>query len=118
MVCLVAYNTCGSDTFCESINVLTSIIDIFNADFDVFIFPNPAEDLVIFTFYIPDIQNISLELYDIKGKILYQELIRINNRGWYKRELNLLGYPEGIYLARIVATGNVINRKLIIQRAQ
>ncbi len=75
------------------------------------VFPNPAEDHVLFEF-TELIADGNLELYDHSGKLVYS--ISFNNG--YQVEIDLTQFSSGVYTYRILeSTYQPITGKLIVQ---
>ncbi|HRZ50345.1 MAG TPA: S8/S53 family peptidase, partial [Bacteroidales bacterium] len=89
------------------------IPDIGDKDFKVS--PNPFNDRLLVSFYATDTQNITLELYDLRGNLHFNGEIR-KNPG-----LNVIPIPEpsrlasGTYLLKITDGKNIFTRKVIRQ---
>lgn len=73
-------------------------------------YPNPSTDLLILNFP-PDSEDLSIGIYDIRGKLLYLE--EIGSIRTY--EVNLNSFQSGIYLLRIKDRSRMFNGKLIIE---
>ncbi|MBK9423874.1 MAG: T9SS type A sorting domain-containing protein [Bacteroidetes bacterium] len=54
-----------------------------------------------------------LLVYDVQGKVVYSEPIRIQN-GYYTKDLSMAGYGNGMYLITIQTEKERLTRKLII----
>ncbi|MFK7785015.1 MAG: CotH kinase family protein [Crocinitomicaceae bacterium] len=75
------------------------------------VFPNPAEDQVLFEF-TELLSEAQLELYDHSGKLIHSE----NIRNSYQSEIDLSQFSSGVYTYRIHNTNfQPITGKLIVQ---
>jgi hypothetical protein len=75
------------------------------------VFPNPAEDYVLFEF-TEFISNAQLDMYDHSGKLIHSVTIR----NTYQSEVDLTQFSNGMYTYRIHTSDfQPINGKLIIQ---
>lgn len=84
------------------------ISSIKHPDFDVQIYPNPANDFIT----IANLPNGStIKVADINGKLVYSTVI--SNE---QLQLNTTQFANGIYIIQMKNNGNVTNRKLIVNR--
>jgi hypothetical protein len=75
------------------------------------VFPNPAEDYVLFEF-TELISNAQLDIYDHSGKLIHSATIR----NTYQSEIDLTQFSNGMYTYRIHTTDfQPIIGKLIVQ---
>ena len=79
------------------------------------IFPNPAKDKVKIEFFLPESSKVKAELMNLNGQKLSGLLDSHFYTGWNKTELNLTGFPSGIYWISF-QTGNTRKSfKIILQ---
>lgn len=94
----------------ESTSAPLSVVDEQIANTVMTVYPNPTKDN--FTISIKGINTASIKVYDIIGKLVYQDSINkettlINNFGRFK---------PGIYLVRVLGDNQKIyNQKLVIE---
>lgn len=76
--------------------------------------PNPAAELTRFTCAVPAGQTGSLELFDLSGRRRWASLVE----GGAARQIecDLRGLGPGLYLARLVAPGCDLRRRIIVIR--
>jgi len=89
----------------------TSTVGIINKvvePLSVQLFPNPASEK--FTVWIAETNNISVELYDISGKILIKQQSLTNSL-----ELIVSGIAEGLYIVKVYANGKQSVKKVLIK---
>lgn len=85
---------------------------------DLLIYPNPSSDLLNISYRHLTTSEVSVQLVDITGAVLYQEDLR---KG-YDRDLslNVKDYPEGIYLLRFYDKAsrekNMMSYRIMVQR--
>lgn len=77
-------------------------------NFDVF--PNPTNSSVNFTTRETDINEFTLRVFDINGKLILEE-----NAFGSNYTLNLGKYSEGIYQYRIIINDNIIESGKIVK---
>lgn len=78
--------------------------------------PNPAMDIVRFSFYLNHSSNVKLTLYDIKGKKI---AVIMNEKGYYgKTEIsyNVSPFPAGVYIYQIETSEFRDAKKLVISK--
>lgn len=93
-----------------------SEIITIDRDFEklVKIYPNPTQGSV-FIELPPLSENIQVNLFDVKGKIVYQE--SIGGLGDNRiLELNLNQQDNGSYILKIILGNTIINRKVVLKR--
>ena len=110
-VCQYVSNVCGSDTICDSItiNVVGIPEDIMES---LHIYPNPANDFITVDFNDRDINHLSIELYDISGRLVRRSDLNatVNNQS-----IQVADLAEGSYSMRILADGYEGTKMIIIQ---
>jgi serine protease AprX len=75
--------------------------------------PNPFQDLLMITFYATDTHQVSLELYDMRGK-LYHSRSYLKTNGFNVIPLSDLDkLAAGAYILKITDGKNVITQKVI-----
>ena len=106
-------NACNeSDTIV--INADASVTGLSNPQVLKFaIFPNPAKDEVRIRYDINDLSELSyLKMYDLSGKLIYQEVIADQHN---EIVLRLDQYDKGVYLVNITTeNGDNLTKKLVI----
>jgi len=76
---------------------------------EISIYPNPANDFVIFESNDFLIENI--EFYSVSGKLISKEIV--NN---WEVKYNLSSFAKGFYLVKIIGENNkIINAKILVQ---
>lgn len=110
-ITLTATNSCGSDTYTQSVTV-TGIGQVENnLGFDVF--PNPSAG----SFYITLTNNastrVNLRVFDLSGKMVYKE--NISDAGSaINRQLDLSALPRGVYTLHLNSeAGNGIQKLML-----
>jgi uncharacterized repeat protein (TIGR01451 family) len=78
----------------------------------VFVFPNPASNLVELKFDIGITHKITANIYDIQGKLVLNSTKELQNN---KMQLNVSSLISGIYFLKIISTDNQFIHKLIIE---
>jgi len=71
------------------------------------IYPNPASDIL----YIKGINNSIIEIYDMTGKMVYNQAYTDDNL-----TINLNNFHKGIYIIKIIRENTVTDRVINITR--
>lgn len=108
----------GSFTLNEGIvtNTVTTGLTEKNATVvsKVEVFPNPSSDYVTVSYSLKESKVVSVELFDINGKML-QTLSEANQQaGSYEKVISLQGVEKGIYFIRINSNGQQASQKMLI----
>ena len=74
--------------------------------------PNPANSTLMIETKGVQNKNISLEMTDMLGKVIYTQEILANENF----RMDVSEYPEGIYFVKISGTGFSSIQKIIISR--
>lgn len=77
---------------------------------DALIFPNPTEGLFAFSF-TTNAGPISVSITDVNGKVVYQEN-NDNPTGFYKKEIDLKGVPQGNYIVSVTQGDKVFTEQI------
>lgn len=110
--CLIATNSCTSDTTCQQVNVVSTIIPKANAKPSVQVYPNPADDGITVEFSNPEAASEIL-LTDEKGaavkKWIPEKAERIH-------VLNMSEIAPGAYfLTAKLSAGGMVTQSVIIR---
>ena len=105
-----AVNECGQATSAPvSFNFLVATHELAGRTVDIF--PNPTSNKVHISFSIPFEEDLSLELYDINGRLLKTAII---SKGLDGQFIDVSAYADGIYLLRVLGnTGSLVERIVI-----
>jgi hypothetical protein len=82
---------------------------------DVTIFPNPTRSALTVRFNLPQSDEVSIELYDMKGKLMLTKSLGKIETGEYQEVLDLSSVTQGSYVCRISGQKNTITKQLIKQ---
>jgi len=78
-------------------------------------YPSPARDTLTLTYFLPEAQSATLSVYDISGRRIFTQLLDAVP-GRHPLVLDVAGYPQGIYIARIAGEGASATRRFVISR--
>ncbi len=82
-------------------------------DFKINYFPNPFQNDICIFFELKKQKEILLSIYDLTGKIVYQEFI-LGKYGMNKKQLNLATLPNGVHVLKL-QQGNKFSYAKIIK---
>jgi PKD repeat protein len=107
---LIVQNSFGADTTNSQITVLAASSVLDHNDPEFIIYPNPTEGKLIIT----KNQNVeySIHISDVTGKTISDNYV-LAGQTFY--ELNLSGFPNGLYFARIIFDGKMETHKVILR---
>ncbi|WP_338732335.1 reprolysin-like metallopeptidase [Mangrovimonas cancribranchiae] len=93
-----------------------SIVENLSTDefnFEVFnVYPNPSQGS--FTVQLSTMDNVSLSMMDIRGRVVYNESFN-NSNNTFIQQVNVGEIASGIYLLQVEAEGRKSTKKLIIK---
>lgn len=97
-------------------NLVTSIEELKTDEQSLSIYPNPAADLTTVSIDLSESKNVSLEVFDITGKLMMQENFGQMAKGSQMINVNVSDFAEGFYLMNLRLNNEVITRKISIVR--
>ncbi|MAU35753.1 MAG: hypothetical protein CMD14_00065 [Flavobacteriales bacterium] len=105
-VTLLVSNSCGTDTFTSTIDLISSDIKNINSNFQIY--PNPSKNQICIE--LDKLSTFSqLTITDFNGKIIFSEkILKV------KSILDISSFPEGIYLITIDNKEKITHQKLVI----
>lgn len=110
-VCLTATNSAGSDTFCDTVSVLTGLKD--NAIAGVKLFPNPSNGLMNIEFENESGSAAVVFIHDVYGRKI-QETELTQTTGLVKESFNVENFSKGIYFIEIQIDDKKVTRRFIV----
>ncbi len=85
-----------------------------NAEKNLKIFPNPANDFMTISFDDIDANKLQLNIYDPAGRLVFSEE-KFNVEGLYLKSIDLTPFPAGVFMVNLVIDNHLISRKIIHQ---
>jgi len=104
-----------SDTWSFLTDTATSIDPLIFNEFTINIYPNPTTGKAILELGADKSSKVQLSVMDILGKTVMDEDFYLKT-GLNKKEINLEGLQEGIYLVKFQDTDKVYTRKIIVNK--
>lgn len=79
-----------------------------------YVFPNPSSDFLPITFNLQEKEPVLIALYDLRGKMLFQE--EFPNTLNQRYNLNINSLPSAVYILKISGTTFNDNKRILIQK--
>ena len=99
--CLIASDTCGSDTSCQQVNIFVTGMDASSlVEFDVS--PNPFGNSLKISLSGLEAEKLSLQLIDLQGRTIFKKENAVEN-GQMQLNLSLPEIAEGLYFLQVQA---------------
>ncbi len=95
-------------------SLTTNIDEQANTITTVNAYPNPAKDLVRIDYHINATTNVTLELYDVTGKLLQSNALGERVIGTHSAQLDLQGLSAGAYTYRLITNHQSVSRRLMV----
>lgn len=105
-VCLVAIDTCGRDTTCQSLNIV--VTGSSPAMEGLSLYPQPFGGTLMLATDLPW-REVQLRLYDMQGRLLRDEALPLEGG---RAAVAMPGLPPGLYWVEVQAEGRRIVRKV------
>jgi hypothetical protein len=80
------------------------------------VYPNPASDVLNIALTLPQSGEVTLELYDLSGRLVESESISENAAGQVSLTLNVSGLTSGLYTLRAVQGCEQAIRRVVVSR--
>jgi photosystem II stability/assembly factor-like uncharacterized protein len=77
-------------------------------------YPNPFNPTTNVQFSIPNVQFVTLKVFDILGKEVATLVNEKLNAGTYEATFNALQYPSGVYFYRLITDGFIETKKMLL----
>lgn len=107
-VCLIASNSCRSDTICQSVNIIVTSTPSSESATET-VFPNPANQTITIKF--DQLYTGQIFLYDLTGKILSQKKASAS----LQEEFDVSVLANGVYYIKYVREqGNISTQRVVI----
>jgi hypothetical protein len=91
----------------------TGIVDI-KADAQIGVYPNPAESFAVVGIKLQNETKVSLNIYDISGKLVYNNESPVLHVGQNEININTSNFAPGAYTIVVNTNASVLREKLIV----
>lgn len=97
----------------SGITTTTGIVDI-KADAQIGVYPNPAESFAVVGIKLQNETKVSLNIYDISGKLVYNNESPVLHVGQNEININTSNFAPGAYTIVVNTNASVLREKLIV----
>lgn len=108
-------NDCGFGEFCEDFVVMvedcTGLSEQDNLEFSIY--PNPASREVLLTLDNTTLEDISIKIFNVQGKVCYEQVSTSQNNSI---RMDVSTFNEGIYFVSMTDGQQIKLQKLIVRR--
>lgn len=77
-------------------------------------YPNPFNSITHIEYVVPKKENVLLQVYDLRGRLVETLVDRTQNPGTYKVDFNASSYSSGIYIYTIRVGDKTQTRKMVL----
>lgn len=78
------------------------------------LYPNPTNDIITLSYYLPTANQVTIEIMDLSGRIIYTLYNDNLSEGNYTHQLDTELIPSGTYFARFKTLKGVYSKKFIV----
>lgn len=96
--------------------VINSIHETAQKNVSLDVYPNPFSETTKVQFDLVDGQYISLDVFDLNGRLIKNLGSGWQNAGAHEALFNAAGLPSGIYFIRLTANDTFLHKKIILNR--
>jgi len=84
---------------------------------NLYLYPNPASEEISVSFLLDNASDITMEIYDLSGRVIYTESSSTESFGKVTRKINISKITPGYYLLKVTTGNRSISEKIIINRS-
>ena len=77
-------------------------------------YPNPFNPSAIIEYSVPYLTNITINIYDISGKLIKRIINKVHSPGIYQISIEANDIPAGIYFVNLNSNQENINYKITV----
>ncbi len=81
------------------------------------LYPNPAKDWINLTYYSHQKASVSLQMLDLKGRVVMKKDFQENSPGVFEHKIHLGQFSQGLYLFNLQLGSARYTRKIFISRS-
>lgn len=82
----------------------------------VMMYPNPTRDNTFVEFNLVKVQNVTVEVFDIRGQLVKQEMLTNLKVGNNKVQMNMSDIPNGTFIMRVRSGDAVATKKFVVHK--
>jgi hypothetical protein len=94
-------------------SIASAVQNLKDKEFEIKIYPNPAQNLVNIEFSMPTTDHVSIVLYEISGRIVQNMENRRYMEGYHSIRPDISNLKQGIYLLELKIGNTIETRKFI-----
>ncbi len=79
------------------------------------IYPNPATEITNINFNLKSRQNVSIMVYDMRGRMVYSENLDNMSMGEHTHQLSVSTFNKGIYVVKLIAGKSEQVNKIVVE---
>lgn len=79
---------------------------------NVMVYPNPAHDMVTVSAQLKKLQDVTIRMYDINGKLVFTTFIN-NADVNFARTISLEGLASGVYVVQILTDEGLVQQRVV-----
>jgi hypothetical protein len=80
------------------------------------VYPNPAVNEAKVSFTLANAANVTINVTDLTGKVVYTNEMGSVNAGSQKVAINTAALNNGVYMVNFIANGDVATQKLVVRK--
>ncbi|HNW97565.1 MAG TPA: C10 family peptidase [Bacteroidales bacterium] len=80
---------------------------------DLKVFPNPSNDKLHVAFSNNNNEEVSVQIFDLKGQLVYSENHYINLI--FDKDIDIADFAKGVYNLKIITSDGVVNKKVVFE---
>lgn len=116
LVKFVATSNYGNNLFVDDINLSgASSVNELGNNLSINIYPNPAKDNTNISISLSEAQNVSIQLYNMLGEVVYTANQGQLSSGEHTVQLNVSDLNNGVYFVKVMAGSTTITKKITVQ---
>lgn len=85
-------------------------------DAQIAVYPNPSEGFAVIGIKIQKESNISLQVYDLAGKLVYKNESPVAGVGQNEMTIHTSGFAPGVYTVVVVTDEGILRDKLVVNQ--
>ena len=89
-------------------------VDDFSLENSLSLWPNPSNGEINISLNTENSENVNISLYDLRGRLVNKQ--SFTNSGAFSEKLNYKNIENAIYILKIENSGQIINKRIIINK--
>lgn len=102
----------------QSASIVPSVvsgIDEVSEEQNINIYPNPSNGKVNVAFSLKELQNVTIEVFNVIGQKVYGNHFDKLSAGQHIIAIDTKGFVSGIYMIRLISESGTVTKKLIVE---